>query len=75
MATQTVTQAYLDGIIEGRDFKRHCVECGDTIDRAFIADHIATIERTMAQGFSGAMRDFMRGERDYWRNQLKKVAA
>lgn len=72
MANQTVSQAYLDGILEGRDFMRHCVEAGDTIDRAFIADHIDTIERTM-RGFSGEMRDFMRGERDFWRNKLKNA--
>jgi hypothetical protein len=75
MTTQTVSQAYLDGILEGRDFKRHCIASGDTIDRAFIAEHIAAIERTMAQGFGGAMRDFMRGERDFWRNQMAKVTA
>jgi hypothetical protein len=71
MTNKTVSQAYLLGIDEGRDFMRHCVEAGDTIDRAFIADHIDTIERTMAQGFGGEMRDFMRGERDFWRNKLK----
>ncbi len=73
MTTQTVSQAYLDGIIEGRDFQRDTLARGETIDRAFVTDHIATIERTMAQGFSGTMRDFMCGERDYWRNQLKKL--
>jgi hypothetical protein len=72
MTTQTVTTAYLMGIHEGRQFKRRCIECGDTIDRAFVTAHIDAIERTMAQGFSGTMRDFMRGERDFWRNQLKK---
>jgi hypothetical protein len=74
MTTQTVSQSYLDGIREGRDFKRHCIASGDTIDRAFIADHIAAIERTM-RGFSGTMRDFMRGERDFWRNQMAKATA
>lgn len=74
MTTQTVSQAYIDGILEGRDFKRHCTAAGDTIDRAFITAHIDAIERTM-RGFSGTMRDFMRGERDYWRNQLAKVSA
>ena len=73
MTNKTVSQAYLDGILEGRDFMRHCVEAGDTIDRAFMIDHIDTIERTMAQGFSGAMRDFMRGQRDFWRNKLKSA--
>lgn len=70
---QTVSQSYLDGILEGRDFKRHCVEAGDTIDREFTSSHLDAIERTM-RGFSGPMRGFMRGERDYWRNQLKKEA-
>jgi hypothetical protein len=73
MTTQTVTTSYLLGINEGRQFKRRCIEAGDTIDRAFIADHIATIERVMAQGFGSTMRDFMRGERDFWRNQLKNL--
>ena len=73
MANQTVSQAYLDGIIEGRDFMRHCTDAGDTIDRDFITAHIDNIERTM-RGFSGTMRDFMRGERDFWRNKLKSIA-
>jgi|688.fasta_scaffold1186627_2 hypothetical protein len=71
--TTTVSQAYLDGILEGRDFKRHCIAAGDTIDAEFMRAHLATIERTM-RGFSGTMRDFMRGERDFWRNQLNKGA-
>jgi hypothetical protein len=73
MPTQTVTEAYLLGINEGRDFQRDTLARGETIDRAFVTDHIATIERVMAKGFASTMRDFMRGERDFWRNQLKKL--
>jgi hypothetical protein len=69
---QTVSQTYLEGIREGRDFRRRCVAAGDTIDREFVAAHLDAIERTM-RGFSGTMRDFMRGERDFWRLQLAKL--
>lgn len=73
MTIQTVTAAYLEGIIEGRDFKRHCLAAGDRVDREFITAHIDAIERTM-RGFSGTMREFMRGERDFWHHQLTKEA-
>jgi len=71
MTAQTVTTSYMLGISDGREFKRRCIEAGDTIDRAFVAGHIAMLERVMAQCLDSAMREFMRGERDFWRNQLK----
>lgn len=65
MATQTVTAHYLDGIKEGREtFKREGM--------THAKEHLANVEATMS-GFpaSTAVGQMLRGERDFWRNQLK----
>jgi hypothetical protein len=63
--TQTVTAEYLDGIREGREtFKR------EGLTNA--TDHIDNLNRTIA-GFaaSSPVGQLLRGERDFWRNQLR----
>ena len=64
---QTVTDAYLLGIKEGRallnafpdvtpqEMRRHAQNCSELVKR-----------------HSGVMRDTFRGERDFWNNQIKK---
>ena len=66
MSPQTVSQYYLDGIKEGREaFKREGME--------FAVDHLvnlaSTIKRFPAKHPVGRM---LRGERDFWKNQMKK---
>ena len=61
---KTVTQAYLLGILEGRDFLRqHGAEDAD--------GHIANL-RTLCKmhSASSTMGQMFRGELDFWRNQL-----
>jgi plasmid stabilization system protein ParE len=61
-----VTQAYLEGIREGREvFKRE----GTAYARAYIENLQATIKRFKANSEVGQM---LRGELAFWRNQVRK---
>lgn len=66
MANRTVTEEYLEGIREGRDYlKAH----GSDDARALLDNLERTARRFDAQSPVGQM---LRGERDFWRNQTKK---
>lgn len=69
MNGQTVTQAYLLGIREGREtlamFQREGMA-----DCATIRAHLANCR---AKGFSGDMAEFTRGERDFFARQLARM--
>lgn len=72
--TKPPTQAYLIGITEGRKAKRRYErDCGP-MDRATVARNLETSQELCAQGFAGEMLDFLRGERDFWKNQVQKMA-
>lgn len=62
----TVTQEYLDGIREGRETLKR-----EGPDNASL--HLDNLNRTIASGFaaSNPVGQFLRGERDFWRNQIK----
>lgn len=63
---ETVTQEYLDGIKEGRSsLRKH----GMSIAR----EELDNLNRTIC-GFaaSNPVGQLLRGERDFWRNQLRK---
>lgn len=74
MSGQTVTQAYLLGIREGRATLRGLESQGFTVDRQLARDVLANVKECLAMGFSGDMRDMMRGERDFWAGQVKRLA-
>lgn len=74
MATQTVSQSYLDGIRDERAILRQAIADGETDLAALARDMLDNINRTIAQGWSGEMAEYMRGSRDFWRNQVKKYA-
>lgn len=62
---QTVTPYYLDGIREGREtFKREGMQDAHA--------HLANLRETI-KGFdaSSPVGQMLRGERDFWVNQLK----
>lgn len=61
-----ITQAYLDGISEGRAWvKKHGL--------ADAHAHLDNLERTCRMfDASSAVGQMLRGERDFWRNQIKK---
>lgn len=63
--TKPVTAEYLDGIREGREtFKLEGL--------TYAREHIDNLTRTIA-GFdaSSPVGQLLRGERDFWRNQLR----
>lgn len=64
--SKPVTAEYIEGIKEGRDWlKRHGMA-----DAAAHLDNLTRTARTFdAQSPVGQM---LRGERDFWRNQIKK---
>lgn len=72
---QTYSQAYLLGISEGRELLKFEQSRGETDIAGLARAMIDTITRNLARGFGGEMRQFMLGERDFWRNQLKKYGA
>lgn len=65
----TVSQEYLDGIKEGRATLKS--EGGQ-----FAADHLGLLER-LCRDFDAQspVGQLLRGERDFWRNQVKKQKA
>lgn len=74
MTTQTVTEDYLEGIREGRTLLRQWQMQGEP--------DIASMARTAHDTTTRLCREFdaqspvgqlFRGERDFWRNQLKKL--
>lgn len=69
MSRQTVTSEYLDGIREGREWlNRYGME-----DAQAHLDNLTATARTFAA--SSPVGQMLRGERDFWRNQIKKAGA
>jgi hypothetical protein len=72
--SQTVTHAYLLGIREARSMYRQLqADCGRvdlTIARAMLDNAC----QCLAMGFSGDVADSIKGERDFWRGQVKRLA-
>ena len=64
MTTRTVTSEYLMGIREGRETLRRC---GPSVANAELANLNATIRMF---GASNPVGQLLRGERDFWRNQV-----
>lgn len=62
----TVTESYLLGIKEGRDYKNRF-----SPDRAEIGEMIANLNKLISMRFNKTTADTYRGERDFWKNQLK----
>lgn len=61
-----MNESYLDGITEGHSFLKENPDL--TIDELKNCEANAKINM---QRHSGAMRDCFRGERDFWKNQIK----
>lgn len=71
MATQTVTEAYLMGIRDERQILKAEIAAGETDLLGFSRSMLASVEATRKQGFGGEMAEYMKGSRDFWRNQVK----
>lgn len=68
MSTTMVTAEYIDGIKEGRaSFSKHGMGIAN--------DELSNLDRTI-KGFpaSSPVGQLLRGERDFWRNQIKRAA-
>lgn len=63
--SMTVTAEYLEGIKEGRAYLKRFEP--DQEAMVLIVDNI---ERTMKLFSAGPVKDMLRGERDFWRNQI-----
>jgi hypothetical protein len=72
---QTVTHAYLLGIREARAMHRQLqADCGCvdvTIARAMLDNAC----QCLAMGFSGDIAESIKGERDFWQGQVKRLMA
>jgi hypothetical protein len=60
----TVSETYLMGIREGREFLKRYPDSDPQHE-------YEACRRTLREGFSGVMAEFMRGERDFWKNRIK----
>lgn len=63
---ETVTHEYLIGIREGRELKARFKP-----DLAGMRAYLASCEDTMREFGPGPVKDILRGERDFWRSQIK----
>lgn len=65
-----VTDAYLLGIREGREYLNRFKP-----DVQQMRDVLANVEATLRMKFGPEVGDLLRGERDFWRNQIKRARA
>ena len=79
--TKTVTQEYLEGIRDARATLRKIQSGQDSCYSAaelpeFMQSEVEALNRTI-EGFnaSSPVGQMLRGERDFWRNQIKRSAA
>lgn len=63
--SMTVTAEYLRGIKEGRDYLKRFKPNQEAMILI-----LNNIERTMTMFSAGPVKDMLKGERDFWRNQL-----
>lgn len=64
MAKHAITEAYLDGIKEGRQFLEKYPDACPV--------HEYEICKELARTHSNEMKDMFRGQRDFWKNQMEK---
>lgn len=65
-----VTEAYLLGIKEGRNHLNNFPELINDIETMQTIAYSSTV---LAKNSSGEMKEFHKGDRDFWRNQIKKA--
>lgn len=74
--SKTVTSEYLMGISEGRSFLKHLRSNSGadfTLTKAICLDRIQMCKEALKLGFSKALSDVYRGEKDFWTNQIKHL--
>lgn len=65
---QTVTAEYVQGIKEGREFLN--AHNPSLFDMLVIVDNLKS---TIATFNPGPVKDLLKGERDFWKYQIKKL--
>ena len=64
----TVSKEYLDGIVDGREYLNRFKPNLEETRRI-----LANIRETMHMFSPGPVKDSLKGERDFWINQIKKA--
>lgn len=67
---QTVTQAYLMGIGEGRAMWRQ-LESEGRANLETARECLGHVRECLGMGFAGDVAEMMRGERDFWNQRIK----
>jgi hypothetical protein len=73
-AVKTVSQAYVMGISEGRALWR-TFEAQGIANLETAREALANCETCLGMGFAADARDMLKGERDFWRQRVKLLAA
>lgn len=72
-AARTVSHAYVMGIGEGRAMWQR-LERDGIANLQHARECLGHVRECLAMGFSGDVRDMMKGERDFWRQRIKVLA-
>lgn len=72
---QQVTDSYILGIKEGRALYREIRAQHRLVTREDMRAFEANCTANLARGFARELADVFRGERDFWRGQIKKLDA
>lgn len=70
--TQTITESYLLGISEGRSLLKSIEARGETVTTSDMQQFADNCTAQLSRGFARELSDTFRGERDFWRNQIKR---
>lgn len=70
VTTRTVSAEYIMGIVEARKFWRH-LPPEERVEMA--PDFLRNIKETMRAFSPGPVKDCLRGERDFWKHQIKRM--
>lgn len=71
---QTVAHAYLLGIREGRELLATHERVNGQLTLADAREFLANCETCLGMGFAADARDMVKGERDFWRLKVKRLA-
>lgn len=72
MISRTVSAEYLTGIVDARQHWRS-MSAADRV--AHPPAILANIVSTMRTFSPGPVKDMLKGERDFWRNQIRRATA
>ncbi len=68
MSAKIISESYVQGVREGRDTLRAHLAHGIARNEAVRAE-ILNLKALLSSGFAPPMRDFFRGQYDFWKRQ------